>query len=168
MGTVSHRKTAFTKNFRASFSLQFNLPYLTEESWGALNCRKISASYVINFVFSETLYNGHTAHPRPVYLCVTASVGSCFEREHTTQDMEGTPKIRTAVSAYLQILWTKAAPPSAYRCSAKFRNFQCIEVRCTTAQCQNPDTAHYITILNLPSWVWCSTCLFHYWLSCHS
>jgi len=145
MGIISHRKPAFTKKFRASLSLQFNLPYFTEESWGALNCRQIQASYMINFVFSETLYNGHSAYSWPMYLCVTASVVSCSEWEHKIQDMEGTPKICTAVSAYQQVLWSKAAPPSAYCYSAIFRNFQCIKVRFNIAQCQNPNTAHYIS-----------------------
>lgn len=168
MGTVSYRKTAFTKNFRVCFSLQFNLPYFKEEPWGALNCRQIQASYRINSVFSATLYNRHSAQSRPMCLCVTVSVGSCFEWEHKIQDMEGTHKICTVVCAFLQSLWSRAASPSAYCYSATFRNFQCTEVRCKRAQCQNTNTAHYITILNVPSWVWCSTCLFHYWLSCHS
>jgi len=47
-------------------------------------------------------------------ICVSASVGSCFEWQHKIKDMEGTPKICTAVSAYQQVHRSKAAPPSAY------------------------------------------------------
>ena len=168
MGTISHKKPAFTKNFRVCFSLQFNLPHFTEESWSALNCRQIQDSCIIHFVWSETLYNGHSAYSRPLCLCITANIGSCYEWEHKKTAIEGTHKVCTAVYAFLQILWSKAAPPSAHYCSAKFRNFQWIEVRCETAQCQNPNPSPFFTVFNLPSWVWCSTCLFHYWISGHS